>query len=270
MKNCIISVLQSEIEKSTGCTDPGSVTLAASRARRELGCKAEQIRVSVSHNVYKNGVSVGVPGTGKRGLAIAAAIGSLIDRYESGLAVMDFVTPDILQQAQEMTESGMIDVVACAAEDPLYVRVELLASGHTAMTEIMGDYSNIVRVVYDGTLIEEGRAKQEQEKTEQLLRYSVKELYDCVTQMEWEELSFLADCAKINLDAANIGMENPSMRFGARMMHTVDRAAQGERTAAGYAQALTAAAGEARMRGLIVPVMAIAGKGPQDDGAIQR
>jgi hypothetical protein len=58
-----MDVLKSEIELSVGCIDPGAVCLAVHKATRALGPKPSQVTVAVSPNIYKNGISVGVPGT---------------------------------------------------------------------------------------------------------------------------------------------------------------------------------------------------------------
>lgn len=71
----ILDILRSEIEPTAGCTDPGSVYLAAAVAAHALGACPETIEVLVSPNLYKNGVSVGIPGTGRKGLRLAAALG---------------------------------------------------------------------------------------------------------------------------------------------------------------------------------------------------
>ncbi|HHW03741.1 MAG TPA: hypothetical protein GXX35_13210 [Thermoanaerobacterales bacterium] len=52
-KQILINVLKQEIEKSTGCTDPGAVCLAVSRAVKELGRLPDKIYITVSPNVYK-------------------------------------------------------------------------------------------------------------------------------------------------------------------------------------------------------------------------
>lgn len=61
-KQKLLDILASEIESSTGCTDPGSVCLAVAVAAHTLGRRPEKIDVLVSPNIYKNGVSVGIPG----------------------------------------------------------------------------------------------------------------------------------------------------------------------------------------------------------------
>ena len=78
-KQELLDILTSEIESSTGCTDPGSVCLAVAVAAHTLGRRPEKIDVLVSPNIYKNGVSVGIPGTNRIGLELAAALGAGLD-----------------------------------------------------------------------------------------------------------------------------------------------------------------------------------------------
>lgn len=87
-KQKLLDILTSEIESSTGCTDPGSVCLAVAVAAHTLGRRPEKIDVLVSPNIYKNGVSVGIPGTNRIGLELAAALGALLD--EAGTGVWPF------------------------------------------------------------------------------------------------------------------------------------------------------------------------------------
>ena len=78
-KDEVIALIRSGVMPALGCTEPGAVALAAAYAGKELGLESvSRIEVTVDPNVYKNGVAVGVPGTGKVGLGIAAALGALI------------------------------------------------------------------------------------------------------------------------------------------------------------------------------------------------
>ena len=60
--------------------------------------------------MYKNGLGVGIPGTGERGIPIAAALGALIGRSEQGLEVLSAVTLAVVHQAKELVEQGRVDV----------------------------------------------------------------------------------------------------------------------------------------------------------------
>lgn len=109
-KQKLLDILTSEIESSTGCTDPGSVCLAVAVAAHTLGRRPEKIDVLVSPNIYKNGVSVGIPGTNRIGLELAAALGALLDEPERGLAILADVTGDIVQQAAAIVSDGRVHV----------------------------------------------------------------------------------------------------------------------------------------------------------------
>ena len=73
----IIGLIHREVKPALGCTEPVAVALAAARAREILSSavsRDEDIRVNVevSGNILKNGMGVGIPGTGMIGLPYAA------------------------------------------------------------------------------------------------------------------------------------------------------------------------------------------------------
>ena len=72
------SFFEQEVKPALGCTEPGAVALATATASRALEERARSIRLRLSANVFKNGISVGIPGTrGLRGNLMAAALGAL-------------------------------------------------------------------------------------------------------------------------------------------------------------------------------------------------
>ena len=78
----IIELLHKEVKPALGCTAPIAVALAAARTMETLKSKARtvadhEIYVEVSGNILKNGMGVGIPGTGMVGLHIAAALGAV-------------------------------------------------------------------------------------------------------------------------------------------------------------------------------------------------
>lgn len=259
-KSLLINVIKREIEKTTGCTDPGGVCLAVSRAYRELGKPAEKIKVTVSANIYKNGASVGIPGTGKRGLYMAAALGALIDKSEVGLAILDYVTEEIIDKANKILEQGMITISFEETPDPLYIKAELFAGNDTASATIMNDYSNIIEVTHNNEVILSSCSMAANETQDILKEYSLEYLLSLINLMTVEELQFLIDYANINKEAAKVGLESPDMKLG-RNYKEYAPTSNPPHSVVNKAQIMTAAAGEARMQGLIVPIMAIAGSG---------
>ena len=84
----IIELIRREVKPALGCTEPIAVALAVAKAmetisdsehdlnsdwRKDIGL-VRQIDVKVSGNILKNGMGVGIPGTGMVGLHIAAAL----------------------------------------------------------------------------------------------------------------------------------------------------------------------------------------------------
>jgi len=259
-KNQLLQAVKCEMARSTGCTDPGAVCLAVSRAVRELGTQPEQIRVTVSANVYKNGVSVGIPGTGQRGLRMAAALGAVLDRSEAGLAVLDHVTDVKLAEATELLSGRAVQVGYEETPDPLYIKAEVFAGPDRACVVIANDYSNVVRVSRNGQVTFSAPVERAEEVQHALEGCRVRELFDLVETMTVEELAFLLEAAELNREAAQVGLTHPAMRLGPALAK--QRSDLPPPFAAMHrAQVLTAAAGEARMVGLKVPIMAIVGSG---------
>ena len=74
----LYAFFQSEVKPTIGCTEPGAVAYAAAVAARHLPTQPEGIRLEMSVAIYKNGRSVGIPGTnGLRGLTLACVLGAL-------------------------------------------------------------------------------------------------------------------------------------------------------------------------------------------------
>ncbi len=73
-----------EVVPALGCTEPVAVALCVAKAWELLGEMPEKIRLSLSGNIIKNAMGVGIPGTGMIGLPIAVALGALIGKVRFG------------------------------------------------------------------------------------------------------------------------------------------------------------------------------------------
>ena len=76
----IIELIKKEVKPALGCTEPIAVALAVASSCETLrnGGFGEPVSldVEVSANILKNGMGVGIPGTGMVGLHIASALGA--------------------------------------------------------------------------------------------------------------------------------------------------------------------------------------------------
>ena len=259
----LIEILRTETESSTGCTDPGSISLAVATATTALGVKPEEISVVVSPNVYKNAASVGIPGTYKSGMELAAVLGALINTPEKGLTILSEVTEELITKAEIEVMRGYVKVT-CEEDsyDPLYVRAFVRAGNDTAEAVIRYDYSEVVEISRNGSPLVQKSIHENNNDNYPLIGYTVEELYNQIVSMDTEKLNFLLNYAKLNLEAAKKGLANPRMR-ASRLLATWFPPQQHKNifNVINHAQVNTVAAAEARMKGMNVTIMTIAGSG---------
>jgi L-cysteine desulfidase len=261
-KELLIRVLESEIERTTGCTDPVTVSLAVSRAARELGKTPESVVVTVSPNIYKNAIDVGVPGTNGRGLHIAAALGAVLDKSEAELAILDYVTESNLAAATELVSDGSVVVRCEDAPDVLYVKAEVSAGQDTAYAIISNDYSNIVEVGRNNQVTFSSPTRKTEAVKNLLKGASLREIFEVIEVMTLEDLSFLVEAAYINREAAEVALSDSRMKLGPALNRRPSNL-PAPFSAVNKGEILAGAAAEARMSGLKVPVVAVAGSGNQ-------
>ena len=88
-KDLVLTKFNQEMKLASGCTEVGCIAYAVAVAAKELNGLPERILLSVSPNIYKNGLCVFVPGTHMRGFEIAAALGCVLQNPEKSLSLMD-------------------------------------------------------------------------------------------------------------------------------------------------------------------------------------
>lgn len=90
----LVSLLETETAWAVGCTEPGMVAMAVARATELAEGEPLDILVQVSGSVMKNGRSVGLPGTTRRGLEMASALGASGLDWRMGLSLFDGLTTE--------------------------------------------------------------------------------------------------------------------------------------------------------------------------------
>ena len=109
-RNRIIALVNKEVVPAIGCTEPMCVALCTAKATEQLGCRPEHIEATLSANILKNAMGVGIPGTGMIGLPIAIALGALIGKSEYQLEVLKDLTPEALEEAKQFIAENRITI----------------------------------------------------------------------------------------------------------------------------------------------------------------
>ena len=239
----LIALIQDQIRPAVGCTEPGAAAYAAAVAAQTLGETPERLTVSVSRNILKNAMGVGIPGTDMVGLPIAVALGALCGDAGAGLAVLHNITDEDVAQAQKL----YIDVLAEAGE-------------HSARTVIAGTHTNIIRIEKDGQCISTGDGAEESGAAGAGAELSLKEIDDFVRSVSSEKLNFLRECIDMNSAISQEGLEHP---YGLGIGQSIYETLPENNSEENYALAVTCAAADARMGGCTLPVMSSCGSGNQ-------
>ena len=273
----IIGLIRKEVKPALGCTEPIAVALAVAKSMEVMeNAFADNhwrtegnyaLRIEVSGNILKNGMGVGIPGTGMVGLHIAAALGAVCGKSRYGLEVLNDLTDETVAQAKSIVESGLVTIGLAETELKLYVRAFVEYNGHSAYAVIENDHDNISETGVDGSVLlinEKGKSTEciEQKST---LDYNltVKEILEFASTVAYEDISFILESRTLNLALAQEGMKGG---YGLRVGYAISLDANKEVFGGdflSYAMALTAAASDARMAGCTLAAMSNSGSGNQ-------
>ncbi|MBQ7018616.1 MAG: serine dehydratase subunit alpha family protein [Bacteroidales bacterium] len=285
----IIELIQKEVKPALGCTEPIAVSLAVARsceALRQIGVEVSHLTVEVSANILKNGMGVGIPGTGMIGLHIASALAVTCGKSCYGLEVLKDLSPAAIDAAKEMVDAKKVKVVLADTPLKLYIKAWAYsgdedAPEHSAATEIKNNHDSIVSVVRDGVEIlapshieplncsgsacsslTPGVAPAE-EKTTLDYKLSVKEILQFAKESSFENIKFILDSVKLNKALATEGLKDDyGLRVGKTILAREHSDVFGSSVMT-YAMAATAAASDARMAGCTLPAMSNSGSGNQ-------
>lgn len=287
----IIELIHKEVKPALGCTEPIAVSLAVARsceALRGIGAEVSHLVVEVSANILKNGMGVGIPGTGMIGLHIASALAVTCGKSIYGLEVLKDLNPQAIGAAKCMVDEKKVKVVL--ADTPLKLYIKAWAFGadaagkeHSAATEIKNNHDSIVSVVLDGEEVlspqhigpmncagsactaadAPAESSQTAEKTTLDYKLSVKEILQFAQEASFENIRFILESVKLNKALAVEGLKDDyGLRVGKTILAREHSDVFGSSVMT-YAMAATAAASDARMAGCTLPAMSNSGSGNQ-------
>lgn len=257
----MVSLLKHEVIPAIGCTEPVAVALCASRAAEKLGSLPEKVEVELSMNVLKNAMGVGIPGTGMIGLPIAIALGMIVGKSSYLLEVLKDVTPEAVEQGKRYIDEDRISIrLKEDAPDGLYIKVCAYSKDSETQTAIIcGEHTRFVEEDMAAYTADAGTSATEEDETPLTLR----RIYDFITNVDIEEIAFIEESAKMNMQAAEQALKaDYGHRIGNMLTDSANRLMVGDGTLT-HIMAYTCAACDARMSGAPIQVMSNSGSGNQ-------
>jgi L-cysteine desulfidase len=261
----IITLIKQEVIPAIGCTEPVAVALAVARAKEVLGAIPDKIEVSLSTNMLKNAMGVGIPGTGMVGLPIAIALGALIGKSEYGLEVLKDLNPEALEQGKKMIDDKVMTVyLKQKITEKLYIEVQVSNGNDTAQVIISRDHTRFSHIQRnEEILLQLADETNGDISTEKSVNLSFDKVCDFALESPVEDLKFILDASVMNRAASNESMKG---QYGHSVAQTVSNGSQQNvmgNTIFTRMLSVTAAACDARMAGAMFPVMSNSGSGNQ-------
>ena len=281
----ILALLRREVKPALGCTEPIAVALAVSKAVEIISdnCASRcpegwrlaadfRIDVAVSGNILKNGMGVGIPGTGRVGLPVAAALGAVCGDSSRNLEVLAGLDEAAVKRALELVEARKVTISVADTDRLLYVKATVCLNGHTqasaevdpqAYAIIEDDHDRIVETCFADRILmssESAAGLSSPDAGEETP--SVREILDFADTAPFEDVAFILEDRTLNLALAREGLAGDYGMSVGKAIRENQQEVFGDDFLS-FAMGLTAAASDARMAGSTLPAMSNSGSGNQ-------
>lgn len=259
--------LHEGVSIATGCTEPVAVAYAVATCAEQLDHEApKQIDIKVSANIMKNAIAVIVPGTGKPGLPIAAAVGYLFGDSSKGMKVIPRLNEENDKKIIDLAYSGKINVSVADVKDKLYVQAKVTTlNNDTAEVYIAADHTNIYLLKKNDELIfakDRPTADSLSDWERFMQRGKLQEIWNFCMHEPLNSLKFIKIAQEDNMALSQEGLTHD---YGMKVGRSLNNP-----KGIGYADSLTnrvvsytAAASDARMGGAQLPAITNSGSGNQ-------
>lgn len=264
LRNLIVQTLREEVVPAMGCTEPVAVALACAKVKELIDFNyIESAEIFVSPNIYKNGLSVGIPNTQEVGLYIAAALGFVGGKSEKDLRVLEGISETQVQLAKDLVNSGKLSLDIKDTEDKIYIEVNLQTDSGNCIVIISGKHNRFVYIERLGQVLLDVKKENNSIHKGKNFLYSLKirEIIKEIEKIPNEDIAFMLEGIVMNETVAMVGLkEKLGMGVGFGLKKSIDQGFLSEDLMTS-SMMLTAAASDARMSGKNLSVMSSNGSG---------
>lgn len=259
-------MIKDDMKPALGVTEPGAIAFAVAKARSFTKGDIKKVNVAMNSGMYKNAFTCGIPNSNEVGNIFAAALGVVVGNADKGLESLADVTPEDNVKAQEMIDQGKITVELSGITSRIFIEATVETEEDKAIVTIRDSHTNITKIIVNDKveLETEDEKKTEEdggeEESHSIHKYTLQQLYDYVTTVDIEEIRFINEAYKVNLELFHEGLENPRTTF-ARQLLAINNGKEVSDDEQKTASLMCNAAIEARVIGLDKPAMSITGSG---------
>lgn len=211
-KQEMLELLKQDVVPALGCTEPVCAALAAADAAKAVGGKVESIEAIMNPNIYKNGMSVAIPGCSQVGLDVAVALGACLKNPEKKLQLLEDINDGVLTEIQELLSGGHVKVTIDDSKQSIYVKVTVKTEKGIGVSVIEDAHVNIVQTMVNGETVYERNTVGKSagnDVIDRLTMMKIAEIRKLVDTASEEELIFMLDGVEMNDRISAYGMEHP-------------------------------------------------------------
>jgi len=262
-----LDLLRQHTFLTLGCTDPVAIGLAVAHACQGAEGPVRKILVRLDRNIYKDAVSVGIPGTPCSGVDMAAALAVACGRPEAGLELFRDLEPKDIEQAKAFLENHEVRFELDTDAEGIRITAEVETDRGVYEARIEGAHDRLVEKKAGGkTVFRLGSACDETAEPDggDLRKFrdlTIPEIVGTVSALDASDLGFLLEGISRNLEAARLGLaEPPGLKLGKHLQSLAERGIMAD-SHVNRVRILAAAAADARMGGVKVPIFGCFGSG---------
>ena len=257
-----LNILNEELKKAMGCTEPIAISYLSCTARDLLGGIPSKVNIYVSGNILKNVKSVVVPNThGMRGIKTAVGIGIIGGISELKLECLSKVTSSQVEKTKEYLENTEINIAKSDSPYQFDIIIELYLGDDVVEARMVDNHTNIVYLRKNDNILVNKDLTDSVTFTSLTDHsvLSVEEIYNFANEIELDKVKDLIETQiKCNMEIAETGLKH---NYGANIGSTILK--ENPNCTKTKAKAYAAAASDARMNGCDLPVVINSGSGNQ-------
>lgn len=269
-KSKFIKILNEELVKSLGCTEPITITYATALASKltDQGV-VTRVQVSASRNLIKNAMSVNIPGISNNdiqfsSILLAAALGIIKPDIEKNFEILSDLNKLDVENAKELISEGIITLELNDTESKLYLEVIVETTESKARVIIENSHTNITLVEVNGEIIKSKSNTLKRDTADEYWNFlNITNILEFVDTVQTSQLNLIRKSVTINKKICLEGLNNSyGLEVGKNIKENMETEFFSDDITS-YAVALTAAGSDARMSGCSLPAMSNSGSGNQ-------
>lgn len=261
----LLDILKEHTFITVGCTDPVAAGLSAAIAYKAIGGDISSIEIVLDKNIYKDAISVGIPGTMRTGLDLAVSLAVLFGDPNKGLSLLENIDEKCIFEAEKLLEDHSIVFSLNENAKGIYVKSIVKTTKGVGTALLMNSHDNLVEVTVNGRATysknQSSTVSDPLKMLSSIENLTVNDIFSFIDEIDPEKLSFLNEGVETNLHAAALGeKQRAGIGTGVLYQEMIEKHYLSDDVVNRTKQKVGAGA-DARMSGMNVPIFGCFGSG---------